>query len=360
MPRPRALAITCLWWAALAVSATGVAWGLKALHVPAALMLGPMLAAIVCALGGAGLELPRQTLLGAQAVFGCLIAAAVNDALLGELKVHGWLFVVFALLSVAMTAGLGAWITRRGWMPGTTAIWGLAPGAASTMVAMSDSHGADARTVAVMQYLRVAAVALSIVVVASWLGDPSAAPARRAAAPAATPTWAFYAPTAALALAGLLAALLLRNAAAGLLLPTFAGGALQASGVASLHVPDAAAALAFGLVGCSIGLRFTRASLLQCWRLMPAMVLAIVAMVLGCGLLAWPLLWVSPRTDALSALLALAPGGMDTAVAAAGSVTLALPLILAAQLVRFIVVTLTAPAVARQVSKWQRTPQPGA
>ena len=40
-------------------------------------------------------------------------------------------------------------------LPGTTAVWGSSPGAATAMVLMAEAFGADARLVAFMQYLRV-------------------------------------------------------------------------------------------------------------------------------------------------------------------------------------------------------------
>ena len=44
-------------------------------------------------------------------------------------------------------------------IPGTTAVWGMLPGAASVMTLMAEAYGADSRLVAFMQYLRVVMVA---------------------------------------------------------------------------------------------------------------------------------------------------------------------------------------------------------
>ncbi|MEI6099723.1 MAG: hypothetical protein WCS20_15810, partial [Alphaproteobacteria bacterium] len=45
-------------WAALVALSAVLTTGLEVLHLPAALLLGPMAAAIVLAVRGAGLELP--------------------------------------------------------------------------------------------------------------------------------------------------------------------------------------------------------------------------------------------------------------------------------------------------------------
>ncbi len=64
-------------------------------------------------------------------------------------------------------------LTRAGVMPGTTAIWGSAPGAASVMTFMSAEYGADMRLVALMQYLRVAMCVLLATIVARVMGTPT-------------------------------------------------------------------------------------------------------------------------------------------------------------------------------------------
>ena len=51
-------------------------------------------------------------------------------------------------------------------LPGTTAVWGSSPGAATAMVLMADAFGADARLVAFMQYLRVIFVSMAAALIA--------------------------------------------------------------------------------------------------------------------------------------------------------------------------------------------------
>ena len=75
---------------------------------------------------------------------------------------------------------LGWAIARFKVLPGTTAVWGTAPGAASAMMVMSGAFGADARLVAFMQYLRVVIVAgLASVVARLWVGVSARCAAHR-------------------------------------------------------------------------------------------------------------------------------------------------------------------------------------
>jgi membrane AbrB-like protein len=159
-------------WLLLLVSSMFLVGAMRAAHVPAALMLGPMIAAIGFALCGAKARLSRTYALGAQTVLGCLIAKSFNSGLLAVLAIHWPTLIGLAAATLVMTAALGLLITRRGWLPGTAAIWGLSPGAASAMVLLADQHGADRRVVALMQYSRIILVAFAAVAVARMLGHP--------------------------------------------------------------------------------------------------------------------------------------------------------------------------------------------
>lgn len=77
----------------------------------------------------------------------------------------------------------------------------------------------------------------------------------------------------------------------------------------------------------------------------------------------WLLLFVSSSilVSALRAvqlpaalLLSMSPGGMDTAVVIAATTNVSLPLVLAAQLVRLIMVMIAGPSMAKVVAGWHR------
>jgi uncharacterized membrane protein AbrB (regulator of aidB expression) len=50
----------------------------------------------------------------------------------------------------------------------------------------------------------------------------------------------------------------------------------------------------------------------------------------------------------------MTPGGMDTAVVIAATTNVSLPLVLAAQMVRLIIVMIAGPSMAKAVAGWQR------
>jgi uncharacterized membrane protein AbrB (regulator of aidB expression) len=91
--------------------------------------------------------------------------------------------------------------------------------------------------------------------------------------------------------------------------------------------------------------------LLDSLHLMPAMLLGILLMTGSCIALMWPILRSFEGIDALTAFLAIMPGGIDAAVAVAHGMHASVPVILAVQVMRLIVVTILAPQMARLASR---------
>ena len=120
-------------WAVLILLSAGLAALLLWLHAPAALMLGPLVAAILVASRGARLRLPLPPFVLAQGIVGCLIAKMVPLSIVGDVLQHWFLFSVGVLAVVAISSLLGWLMTRWQVLPGTTALWGTSPGAASVM-----------------------------------------------------------------------------------------------------------------------------------------------------------------------------------------------------------------------------------
>src|SRR5262245_39866092 len=119
-------------WAALITLSAGLAALLLWLHAPAALMLGPLVAAIVVASNGGKVRMPLTPFVLAQGIVGCLIAKMVPLSIVGDVLRHWFLFSVGVLAVVAISTLIGWLMTRWQVLPGTTALWGTSPGAASS------------------------------------------------------------------------------------------------------------------------------------------------------------------------------------------------------------------------------------
>ncbi|MCI0916648.1 AbrB family transcriptional regulator [Pseudomonas stutzeri] len=344
-------------WLVLILLSTGAAALMYQLQLPAAFMLGPMIAAILVALSGAGLRLQRNFSLGAQSVMGCLIAGFITPSLLAAYTDHWLALTTTNIATMAIIVIVSVIIARCRWLPNTTAIWGLFPGAASAMVLLADTHHSDPRVVAMMQYSRIVLVSVASISMASVL-DQAHGTGESASGPSGL-AWSLsteYGPILAglgLALCGYAVAKLTGNGALALLFPAFGGTALQAAGLIRIEVPSFIFIPAFTITGWYVGLMFTRSALRHCLALLPIMLSAIAVVILVCGLLALVLARMIPDIGLLTAYLALSPGGIETIVIIARDADVFLPLILASQFLRLLMVLSIGPGVARAVAGWQ-------
>ena len=244
-------------WALLAVLTLAFAVGLQSLRLSAAWLLGPMVAAILIAIGGGAVRVPRFAFLFAQAIVGCLFARAFTPTILSEI-LRAWPLFVAGVLSVVVASIILGWLLARSRvLPGTTAIWGSFPGAATAMTVMCEAFGADARLVAFMQYLRVVLVAVIASGVARIsVGQAGAGPIHSAFFSAVA--WGPLVETLAVAIASVAIALGLRLRAGPLMVAMALGALLQDVGGMRVELPPLLLAPCYMLVGWSIGSRFTR------------------------------------------------------------------------------------------------------
>lgn len=82
------------------------------IHLPAALLLGPMITGILFSLRGISLKLPRCTFLGAQAILGCMIAQNLSGSLLTTLAAN-WVVVLAVLLVTLLSSTVVGWLLVR-------------------------------------------------------------------------------------------------------------------------------------------------------------------------------------------------------------------------------------------------------
>src|SRR3954451_14867453 len=86
------------WTVMLLLSAVFVVL-LEALRLPAALLLGPMVAAILVAAAETSVRVPRLPFRTAQAVIGCMIARSITPEIVGTM-IQDWPLFLVAVFSV--------------------------------------------------------------------------------------------------------------------------------------------------------------------------------------------------------------------------------------------------------------------
>ncbi len=345
--RGRALGVQWAVLLALSVVFTTV---LEWAGLPAALLLGPMIGGIlVVAVCGGSVGVSHWLFLIGQAVVGCMMAATITPAIVGTLLQDWPLFLAAVVSVIVVSSILGAVLAYLRVLPGTTAIWGTSPGAATAMTLMAESGGADMRLVAFMQYARVVLVAVVASGVARFC--TTSAPGAVAAIVWFPPvTWDAFAATLALAGASTAVAPLLRIPAGSMLVAFVVGAVLHATAVMTIELPQWLLAGSYALVGWTIGLRFTRPILVHVAHLLPRIAASTLALIGTCGGLG-VVLGHFAGIDPLTAYLAMSPGGADSVAIIAASTRVDMPFVMALQTARFILVMFIGPGLARLVAR---------
>jgi membrane AbrB-like protein len=337
-------------WAVLFALSLIFALAFDAIRLPAALLLGAMLAAILIAIADGSPRITRKAFVMAQGIVGCLVARGITPDILVSLHENWLLFVSVTMVIVFACAGMGWILARKKILPGTTAVWGCSPGGASVMTLMADDYGGDMRLVAVMQYMRVVLVTILATVVSHfWIGGvhPDHGVFSNWLVGV---SWTDLAATLLLAGPVSLLAGFLKIPGGPLLLPLFIGSTLQAKGLMTITLPPWILTTAYITLGWSIGLRFTRQSLNLVGKALPSIITSIVCLILMCAGVAVALTQITD-IDPLTAYLATSPGGLDSVAIIAATSGVNIPFVMAFQTARLLVVIITGPALARFMAR---------
>jgi membrane AbrB-like protein len=318
------------------------------LGLPAAWFFGPLAVTATCAVRGFGsVFVPRPPYVVAQAVIGTALGSAFSPHSLRLIAVH-WGVVLLVVVSILVTSLINGWVLIR-WagLEARTAFLGTMPGGAGEMAAMSDSLNADTRLVAVMQYVRLLIIIVSLLFVPKLL--ERALPVVAASSPVPLPmavhscaTWLDLGLLLLLVGAGYVAGVRRSIPAGTLVIPALLYLALSFFGHAPGRFPYPVFALAYLTMGLQIGGRFEPSTWREMKRLaVPLLSTTAVLMVCSIGLAAW--LARALPLDAVSAYLAATPGGLDSVAAVASELHADSALIITVHLARLLAVLLLGP-----------------
>ena len=342
-----------LHWAYLLMLSAVIVGFLEYFHAPAALLLGPMIAAILLVITGHNMSLPTVPFRLSQSTIGIMMAAHLPLSTFSDVA-SDWPVFLFGTLSTLVASGVvGVALTKSKLLPGTTAIWGASPGAAGVMTIMSEGYGADMRLVAVMQYTRVAFCALAAMVTAGFLSDADVA--AHEAQWWLVPSWMGFGQTVAFVVLAYFVALFIRISGSFLLVPLALGFIASALGWIHFVLPEWFLALAFALLGWAIGFRFTPAVVRHALHVFPYIVLSIVFMLVINFIVALMLVaWID--IDFLSAFLGTSPGGADSVAIIAANIPVDTGFVMTMQICRFLMVMVAGLMLAQWLSNSMKQP----
>ncbi|MCB8875056.1 AbrB family transcriptional regulator [Acidisoma silvae] len=335
-------------WLVLVPLSFALAVLLILMKLPAALLLGPMAAAILMASQDGTVRIAPPVFVTYQGIVGAMIAINLPVSIFPEMATDWPVFLLGTLSTLLASSLLGWLLSRSGALPGTTAIWGSSPGAATVMTLMSEQFGADMRLVAFMQYMRVVACAVVATLVSRFLGHGGGSVTEHFfAAPA---SWTAVATAVAIALIGAYAGVRLKIPGGAMLTPMVLGMLLKVFTPLDLELPPLLLAVSYAVVGWGIGMRFSASVLRYAGRVFPRVLTSILALILICGGFGTILMLVT-GVDPLTAYLATSPGGADSVAIIAASSKVNMPFVMTMQIARFLCVLIAGPALARLLSK---------
>ncbi|MEA9391258.1 AbrB family transcriptional regulator [Acerihabitans sp. TG2] len=326
---------------------------LSLIHFPAASLLGSMIAGVMFAVSGVELRFPRPLFLLAQGIAGCLIAKSLTPETFWSVVSNWPVLLVFIAATLSFSFAISWALRRFGAVSAETAIWAAMPGMSGAMVIIAQERDADGRVVALVQYVRLAMVVVSVTLVSHFSSGslPNGLPPEMPSHPVLA-----LGITLLIALLGPLATRWLGFIpAAAMMVPLVSGAALGASGVFHLWLPDGVLLLAFAAIGLEVGLRFTRSILIRIVQLIPLALLAALVLISLSGMLSLVLSYLL-GIDKLTAFLATVPGSIDSVAIVAIESHVDVSFVLALQTVRMFVVVLCGPFLVQQLQRlpgWQ-------
>lgn len=343
-PRRVALVGSMIPFLSLAAWVGVAAVVLEAVRAPSVSIFSGMFGGMAHALVGRWpAVVPGSTFRLAQAVVGVAAGAAIDVATLWALGT-AWFWVLgVTLTTLALSVAIGQVLRVVGGLDAPTAVFASIAGGAAGMASMARDLGADERIVAVVQYVRVLLVLLTLPLVLGLvfpLHAQHVVPRLSSGDLGLDVTY-----TLAAIVVGLVLGRVTRlpsPAVLGCLLSALVLGAVPAFDGA--RVPAVVQDAGFLLIGVQVGLRFNRATLLTVARVLPLALGTTVVLVVGCAGLGL-LLAGGTEVSRRDAYLATSPGGLPAVLAAAASGGGDLTFISCVQALRIVLVLTLAPVL---------------
>ena len=316
--------------------------------LPAPHLIMGLVAGLVIALTGIGRRvgavLPRLVYFAAQAVAGVLLGTYFSLSSLGKGGFALIPLVAVTLLTLLLSVGAGLLLARRTDLDEPTAALGMIAGGSAGIVAAAEDLRADARLVAVLQYVRLILVVVSAPLLVRFVlaphGEYAAVGAKEIEATASIHG---YVLTIGIAVLGALIGVRFKVPAGALIVPlvlTAIGGGLGLWN--DLQPPETVREPAFIVIGLAVGLGFDLLVLRRAAKAAPAALACILGIIVACGALA-ALVAATTHVTLLDAYLATTPGGINAVLVTAFAAGANTSLVFGLQGLRLFVMVLAAP-----------------
>jgi membrane AbrB-like protein len=340
-----------LKWLLLIAVTAAVTIPLDLVGVPSAALFAALVVGIALALLSlAPSRVPRPAAVFGQGVLGVYIGTMVQEDSVGALGTDWPIVLAIAVATLVLSIGAGVLLALRRDVTPLTGSLALVAGGASGIVAIARELGGDDRVVSVVQYLRVALVTATMPVIVALIYQADTSHVATVVAETdAAPWYLSVGMLVAIILVGVGVGKLIRLPGAGLLGPLALTVVLELTGVSfGLSVPIVLVQIGYVLIGWQAGLAFTRESMRAVARMLPAAIGLIVVLTVATAGLGVVLAHFAGLTP-LEGYLATSPGGVYAILATAVETGSNVTFIIAAQVLRVLLMLFAAPFLARAV-----------
>lgn len=285
--------------------------------------------------------------LAAQGVIGVYTGLMVRDISFTALGSHWPVVIAVAVTTLVISVAGGALLGLHRDVSPLTGGLALVAGGSSGLVAIARELGGDDRVVAAVQYLRVALITAAMPVVATAFYHSTPAPSSQVTETASLPWYSSLPVIAAVVLVGAVAGRRIRLPGGGLIGPMAITIVLEFAGLANgLSVPMMLFQAAIVMIVWQTVLEFDRESLRAIRRILPGAFALILALNIAAAGLGVVLAKVAGLTM-LDGYLATSPGGIYAVLGTAAGSGSNVTFVMAAQVIRVVLMLLAAPFVAK-------------
>lgn len=332
--------------------AGGTALGLTGF--PAGWMSGSILAVSIAALAGRPVQMPTALTRATFALTGIAMGAAVTPETVAGIATWPLSLAILTVTVIALTAGVTFYLRYvHGWDLGS-ALLGAFPGALATTMMLAVQYKADVRAIAIVQTVRIVAIALMVPAAIALLGVSGAPQIAPQVSPFDHPVELAILVTVSLAAAYLTQ--LLRFPGGLIFGSMIASAILHGSGLIHVSLPRWLTLATFMMLGALVGTRFAGTSLSTLRHLAGAAFGALMVSLSVAFASAFFTAWLIGR-DVGTLAIAYAPGALDAMMILALALNLDPAFVGAHHLGRFMLVLVSMPFIVRLMQRFREPPE---
>jgi len=278
------------------------------------------------------LRLNNYVYLLSQIIIGCFIGLSINldDIISSNIPFYFLIFISTLLIILSLIVGLLA--VKSKFLPGTTGLWGMLPGAAPVMIILSEQKDAVPGLVAFIQYTRVIFVSLLASTVIILHDHAKLQENLDQNSHYGIEVILFF--IAIIFFIFLTLNFLKKNLNIFLLSILYAF--ILNTIAPPIKVPNLILAFGFIILGWNIGFNLTTKILIAARKSFMRVFFLITVLILLCYFLSFLLVYFF-NIDPLTAYLATSPGGIDSIAIISSGTSAVLPIVISFQLIRFLI-----------------------